>query len=196
VIAFIGMGFDALINEGLFGVFIVSLALNLIPFFGPSNTVLAAAVAAILPSMHPLAIALFIAIGASFAKTVHYYVAFIGRKALNEERRERLEEYRKKAPRWAPLALFMAAASPIPDEPIVLPLGLIRYSPLKFFIAFFLGKMVATTLGAYIGRFASSVLEPYLDVTLTAIASVALTILVTFLLLRRKPSQENIEKKG
>ncbi|MBS7609601.1 VTT domain-containing protein [Candidatus Bathyarchaeota archaeon] len=181
------IGIEALMDAGLLGVFLVSVALNLIPFFGPSNTVLAAAIAAILRYTHPLAIAVSVALGASLAKTVHYYAAFLGRKFLSHERKIMLEEYGKKAPRWAPLALFMAAASPIPDEPIILPLGLMRYSPLKFFIAFFLGKTIATSLGAYLGRFASSALEPYLDITVTALASVALTIIVTFLLIRRKP---------
>ncbi|MEM2926411.1 MAG: VTT domain-containing protein [Candidatus Bathyarchaeia archaeon] len=190
----ISIGIEALMDAGLFGVFIVSVAFNLIPFFSPSNTVLAAAIAAILPSTHPLAIAVLVALGASLAKTVHYYAAFLGRKVLSQEKKMRLEEYGKKAPRWALLALFMAAASPIPDEPIIIPLGLMKYSPLKFLIAFFLGKTIATSLGAYLGRFASSALEPYLDVTMAALASVALTIFVTFLLIRRKPRGGSMDR--
>jgi hypothetical protein len=36
---------------------------------------------------------------------------------------------------------FGSAATPIPDEPVAIPLGLTKYNPAKFLLAFFLYPM-------------------------------------------------------
>jgi membrane protein YqaA with SNARE-associated domain len=67
-------------------------------------------------------------------------VTFFVSKHLNEQRQKRLNTDAQKVRRWAFLLLFAAAATPIPDEPIIIPLGLMKYSPTKFFVSYFLGK--------------------------------------------------------
>ena len=46
-------------------------------------------------------------------------------------------------------------SNPLPDEPVVIPLGLMKYSPTKFFSAYFLGKLTIAITGAFIGQEAS-----------------------------------------
>ena len=41
-----------------------------------------------------------------------------------------------------PEAAFVAAATPIPDDLVYVPLGLAKYNPKRFFIATLTGKLV------------------------------------------------------
>jgi membrane protein DedA with SNARE-associated domain len=142
---------DLLLTYGYLGVLVVSLAVNLLPFSSPSNMILAGAVAFLFPAMNPLSVGLAVAIAASVAKTVHYYVAsYLGAKAGNKA--GRLESYGRRLGRWGALAAFVAAATPIPDDPVVIPLAIARYSPVKFFSAYFAGKVLVSVAGAYLGR--------------------------------------------
>jgi len=89
-----------------------------------------------------------VALGATLAKSIHYLITFFVSKHLKEKQRQHLEAESLKVKRWAFLLLFLAAATPIPDEPVVIPLGLLKYSPVKFFSAFFMGKLSITVVGA------------------------------------------------
>jgi uncharacterized membrane protein YdjX (TVP38/TMEM64 family) len=89
-----------------------------------------------------------------------------------------------KVKRWAFLLLFAAAATPIPDEPIVIPMGLMKYSPTKFFTAFFLGKLSITVLGAFLGSWTKSAFSEWLSTDVMIVLSVVLTIVVAVILLK------------
>jgi len=122
--------------------------------------------------------------GSATAKSVHYLVTYFVGKRLGKQRRERLDALAPKFRRWGALALFIAAATPLPDEPVVIPMGLLKYNPAKFFVAFFLGKLVITIPGAYLGRAAENIFSPMLSPEIIAVASVILTIIVTVVLLK------------
>jgi uncharacterized membrane protein YdjX (TVP38/TMEM64 family) len=169
-----------LLQYGFLGIFLFSFALGILPFTGPSNMVIAGAIAAIFPSLDPIGIGVGVALGATTAKTVHYYVAFFASRALSNSRKEMLQRYGNKVQKWAMAAVFVSAATPIPDEPVVVPLGLMRYSFLRFFAAYLAGKLSITISGAYLGERVGSSLENIIGTPLmmglTAILTVAITV--------------------
>jgi membrane protein YqaA with SNARE-associated domain len=114
----------------LFGVLLTSFALNLIPFAGPSN-LLIASTAALVVETDPFTLGFLVALGSVSAKLIHYVVTFYAGRRLNEQHRKRLNDINMKVGKWAFLALFIASATPIPDEPVIVPLGLMKYSPRK-----------------------------------------------------------------
>ncbi len=79
-------------------------------------------------------------------------VTFFVTNTLSEKRQRRLDANATGVKQWAFLLLFAAAASPIPDELIVVPLGLMKYSPAKFFSAFFLGETNNNSCGSILGQ--------------------------------------------
>jgi uncharacterized membrane protein YdjX (TVP38/TMEM64 family) len=89
-----------------------------------------------------------------------------------------------KVKRWAFLLLFAAAATPIPDEPVVIPLGLMKYSPAKFFTAFFLGKLSITIAGAFLGSWTKTTFSEVLSQETIIALSIILTIVITVILLK------------
>lgn len=168
----------------LLSILVTSFVLNLLPFAGPSNLLIAATNAALFVDLDPFSIGFLVALGSASAKFIHYLVTFFLRGFLGEERRKRLDAAGLKLKRWAFLALFVVAATPLPDEPVIIPLGLLKYSPAKFYVVYFAGKLSITVIGAYMGRFGLGLLAPWMSQEVLIIASIILTIVVTIILLK------------
>jgi membrane protein DedA with SNARE-associated domain len=168
-------------------VFLTSLGFNLIPFAGPSNLFIASNAAIIMGAKDPptlVAIGFLVALGSALAKSVHYMVTFFVGKHLSEENQRKLDADALKIRRWAAPLLFIAAVSPIPDEPIVIPLGLMKYSPIKFFSVFFSGKLVIGIAGAFLGAWLGTTFSEWLNPVETIALSIGLTIVITVILLK------------
>ena len=145
--------------------------------------VLAAFVSTIFHSS-PIAIGFLIAMGSTIAKTIHYYVSYYGSRVLKEDTRRRLEDYGRRVGRKGAFILFLASATPIPDDPIVVAMGVTKYSPIKFFAAFFAGKVLITVFGAFMGNTLGQVLTVNLGDVGTVTVSATLTVLVTVVLIK------------
>ena len=168
-------------------IFATSFGFNLIPFAGPSNLLIESTAAIGLGNADPITlitVGVVIALGAALAKGIHYMITFFVSGKLGEKRRRKLDADAAKIKRWAFLLLFTAAATPIPDEPIVIPLGLMKYSPAKFFGAYFLGKLVIEVMGAFMGGFAVDIFEGYISSEVMVVISIILTISITIILLK------------
>jgi uncharacterized membrane protein YdjX (TVP38/TMEM64 family) len=181
--------------------FFTAFGFNLIPFAGPSNLFIASTAAIGIGATDAgtlILIGLSIAIAAALAKGIHYGVTFFVSKHLSQKRQERLDAEAEKVKRWAFLLLFLAAASPIPDEPVVIPLGLMKYSITKFFTAYFLGKLTITVAGAFLGNIAAGFFSEWLSPTAMVIISIVLTVAITIILLKvdfGKLAQKIFKKK-
>ena len=167
--------------------FLTSFGFNLIPFAGPSNLLIASTFAigmvnADTPTL--LIIGFLVAFAAALAKGIHYMVTFFVSGHLSEKRRQRLDADGAKVKRWAFALLFLAAATPIPDEPVVIPLGLMKYSPTKFFLSYFLGKLSITIAGAFLGSFTGSYFSEWLSPEIMVVISIVLTVVITIILLK------------
>jgi len=180
----------------LLGVLLVSFGINMIPFTSPSNLLIASN-AALLVNSDPLSVGGLVALGATCAKLIHYIISFFVGKHVGEERRKRLDTAAVKTKRWAFLAVFIAAATPIPDDPVIIPLGLMRYNPAKFTLAYFAGKLSIASIGALFGGFGDQLLSGYLSQGVLVIISIVLTIAITVVLLKVDLSRmaEQILKK-
>ncbi len=191
-------------------VFLVSLGVNSIPFASPSNLFIPAwfpnlLVNADTPTL--VIVGLLVALGAAFAKSGHYMITFFISGRLSEKRRARLDADAAKVKRWAFFLLFAAAASPIPDEPVVVPLGLMKYSPARFFGAYFSGKLLIALLGAFLAGAIETSVSGWLSQEALIISSIVLTVAITIILLkvdlgkladrilRRKPTEEAPEEQ-
>ena len=168
-------------------VFACSLGVNAIPFAGPSNI--------LIPTWFPnllvgadvatlLMVGFLVALGAVLAKGSHYMITFFISGKLSEQRRKRLDADAAKVRRWAFPLLFLAAVSPIPDEPIVIPLGLMKYSLSKFFVAYFLGKLTIAIAGAFLGGFIETSVSGWISQEVMIAISVVLTVTITVILLK------------
>jgi membrane protein DedA with SNARE-associated domain len=110
------------------------------------------------------ALALVSAVSATIAKQIIFTVSFGGRKIMNEKTRKRMRPFERLVKRYGAAAAFVAAATPIPDDIIFIPLGLAKYNPKRFFVATLSGKIVLSYVIVFISHYIGlSFIQPFLE---------------------------------
>lgn len=82
------------------------------------------------------------------------YVAGSSKKVAQSELGEKFHRIKiqfEKHPTTIPFAIFLFAATPLPDDAILVPLGIMKYPPWKSILPCMAGKTVLTTILAFIG---------------------------------------------
>ena len=148
---------------GYIGLSLVSFFGSLIPFVPvPSFLLLATMSVGDQYNIHILAISS--AILSTAAKQIIFYVSYGGRKIISEKSKKRMRPFQRLVKRYGAGAAFVAAATPIPDDLVYVPLGLAKYNPKRFFIATLTGKLVLHYVIVLIAHFLGlSLVEPFLE---------------------------------
>ena len=176
---------------GYLGLTIVSFFGSLIPFVPIPSFVLVATMA--VGEQFDIHILVVIAaITSTVAKQIIFYASYGGRKIISEKTKKRMKPFQKLVKRYGASAAFVAAATPIPDDIIYIPLGLAKYNPKRFFVATLSGKIVLFYVIVLISHYTGlSLLEPVLQgiddplpVYIGIIALGAAMTIVVILLLR------------
>jgi membrane protein DedA with SNARE-associated domain len=109
-------------------------------------------------------IALISALTATAAKVIVFTVSYEGRRIIGEKSRKRMRPFERLVKRYGAAAAFFAAATPMPDDLIYIPLGLAKYNPKRFFIATLSGKIVLSYVIVFISHYMGlSIVEPFLE---------------------------------
>ncbi|KRT61135.1 MAG: hypothetical protein XU09_C0006G0056 [Thaumarchaeota archaeon CSP1-1] len=146
------------------------LALSLVSFFGslipfvplPSFLVLATMAVGDQFNIHILAI--LSAVTATLAKQIIFYVSYSGGRIISEKTRKRMKPFERLVKKYGAGAAFVAAATPIPDDLVYIPLGLAKYNPRRFFVATLTGKIVLSYVIVLISHFVGlSLVDPLLE---------------------------------
>jgi membrane protein DedA with SNARE-associated domain len=145
------------------------LSLALVNFFGslvpfiPLPGFLLLATMSVGDTFNLHVLALSSAITATVAKQIIFYVSYGGRKIINEKTRKRMRPFERLVKRYGAAAAFFAAATPIPDDLVYVPLGLAKYNPKRFFIATLTGKIILSYVIVIISHYLGlSLVEPSL----------------------------------
>ena len=148
---------------GYLGLAIVSFFGSLIPFVPiPSFVLLATMAVGEQFDIHILVI--IAALTSTAAKQIIFYISYGGRKIISEKTLKRMKPFQKLVKRYGGSAAFVAAATPIPDDLVYIPLGLAKYNPKRFFVATLLGKIVLYYVIVLISHYMGlSLLEPILQ---------------------------------
>ena len=176
---------------GYLGLTIVSFFGSLIPFVPIPSFVLVATMA-VGEQFDIHVLVLIAAITSTAAKQIIFYASYGGRKIISEKTKKRMLPFQKLVKRYGASAAFVAAATPIPDDLVYIPLGLAKYNPKRFFVATLSGKFVLYYVIVLISHYMGlSLLEPVLQgiddplpVYIGIIALGAAMTIVVILLLR------------
>lgn len=167
---------------GYIGLTLVSFFGSLIPFVPlPSFLLLATMSVGDQFDLHMLAI--ISAVAATAAKVIVFSVSYGGRKIIGKKSRARMRPFEKLVKRYGAGAAFFAAATPIPDDLIYVPLGLARYNPKRFFIATLTGKLILSYVIVFVSHHMGlSLIEPILeDVTDVSTVYIGMAIFVAMM---------------
>jgi membrane protein DedA with SNARE-associated domain len=134
---------------GYLGVFIISFIGSVSVIFPIPYTL----VIFVLGSMlDPVFVALSGGLGAALGEFSGYILGYYGRTAVGKERRRKMDYMVKLFGRYGPVAIFLFAFTPLPDDLLFIPLGIMRYPFLKAFVPALLGKTLMTFILAFSGQ--------------------------------------------
>jgi membrane protein DedA with SNARE-associated domain len=145
--------------------------------------------AALVTQLDPHLIALYGAIGAVAAKSLIYLISYYGTDLTRAKGNFNFNEYPitfRIIKRYGWLVIFIASITPIPDNIVFIPIGMYKYSPIRFVAVTFIAKMILneivvwTTL--YLGKpIVSNLIENLDFLTLITTISISLILFGVFL---------------
>jgi len=136
-------------SYGYAGAFLISIFGNFTIFFPVPFTLTIYAFGA---TLNPLLLGVVSGLGSTIGEFSAYLVGRGGRKLIEDRYGRRLESAKILVQRYGMLVIFIFAALPLPDDLILIPLGMLKYDLRKALAAAFLGKVVMCTTVAYAGR--------------------------------------------
>lgn len=145
-----------LMSYGYVGAFVISFLGNLLIFVPIPYLLLIFGMGSFLD---PLLLGVVGGFGATIAKTVIYMIGAAGRRFLSSERRNKLEYAQPLLGKYGSLAVFFFALSPLPDDVLYVPMGMMRYNLISFFISCLLGKIILTIIVALPGQLSKTVIQ-------------------------------------
>ncbi|MHA1963780.1 MAG: VTT domain-containing protein [Candidatus Thorarchaeota archaeon] len=140
----------------------------------------------------PWLIGIISGIGAMIGEMTGYFIGYGGGKLIDKDQTSAFKEFVDSHPRATPFVIWFLAATPIPDDVLVVPLGAARYSWWKVALAQLIGKTMFLMGISWSGRigldFVGSILGNTNPLSLLSrvieVSSVLLVILSIYLLVR------------
>ena len=148
------------LNYGYFGIFLISLIGALSIFFPLPYTVVIFWLGST-GTFDPFLIAIVAGIGSAVGELSGYTLGFYGRKVISTERRRKMEFMLKVFDRFGPVAIFVFALTPLPDDLLFIPLGIMHYNLVKAFIPALIGKTCMNFIVAYGGSVANQLIKQF-----------------------------------
>ncbi len=144
------------LNYGYFGIFLISLIGALSIFFPLPYTVVIFTLGGL---FDPFLIAIAAGLGSAVGEFSGYTIGLYGGKVISAKRRRKMEFMVKVFDRFGPFAIFLFALTPLPDDLLFIPLGMMHYSVLRAFVPALIGKICMNFIVAYGGSVADRFIE-------------------------------------
>ncbi|MDI6690441.1 MAG: VTT domain-containing protein [Candidatus Bathyarchaeota archaeon] len=146
------------ITYGYFGIFLVSLIGAMSIFFPIPYTVIIFTLGG-LEAFEPFLIAVAAGMGSAIGEFSGYLLGVGGRKIIGERCKKKMDFLVKVFNKFGLVTIFLFALTPLPDDLLFIPLGVMRYSFIKAFIPALVGKFFMNLIVAYGGRFSISIIK-------------------------------------
>jgi len=128
-------------------------------------------------SLDPFLLMISGGFGAAIGELSGYVLGYYGRKIVSQERLRKMSYLIKAFGRYLPIAMFFFAFTPLPDDLLFIPLGVLKYKLWKVFIPSLLGKMLMCFTLAMAGRIGIDLIRSTLGEEFIGIGTVILSIL-------------------
>ncbi len=109
--------------------------------------------------MNPLLLTVAGGLGSGIGEFSGYILGYYGRSVISEKRQRKMDYMMRVFNHYGPIAIFLFALTPLPDDLLFIPLGILRYKFAKAFVPCFLGKLLMCSILAYSGRWYYGILS-------------------------------------
>ena len=192
------------VQYGYFGIFLISLIGAAAIFFPIPYTVVIFTLAGLKMNgnwvFEPLWIAVAAGIGSATGEFTSYLVGFGGRKAIGEKYKSKMDVLVRVFNRYGWLVIFIFALTPLPDDLLFIPLGVMRYSVIRTFIPALLGKFFSNLIIAYSGRLSLQIIKGIFGVegegmsALIGIILALVLLVIVFIIMFKVDWEKRFEK--
>ena len=174
------------VQYGYFGIFLISLVGALSIFFPIPYTVVIFALGGLKVgeawAFEPIWIAVAAGIGSALGEFSGYLVGFGGRRVIGERYKKKMEFLMKLFDRFGAIVIFLFALTPLPDDLLFIPLGVMRYSLVRALVPALIGKICMNFIVAYSGRFSVQIIRDIFGVESEWISALVGMVLALILL--------------
>ena len=174
------------LTYGYLGIVAISLVGALSIFFPVPYTVVIFTIGGLKSEgawlFEPLWIALAAGTGSALGEFSGYLLGLGGRKIVSGRYKEKMEFLVKVFNKFGPVAIFIFALTPLPDDLLFIPMGVMRYSIIRALIPAFIGKVCMNFIVAYSGRLSIQIIEEIFGVESDWISALIGMILAIVLL--------------
>lgn len=146
--------YDFVLNNPVsayFGAFVISTFGNFTVFL-PIPYALAVFLLGAQQFIDPILLAVICGLGAGVGEISAYLIGWGGRSFIEKKYDKNLKSMQVIIERYGFWAIMLFAASPLPDDTLLIPLGVLRYNLAKALVACILGKVVLCLILAFGGR--------------------------------------------
>jgi len=136
--------------------------------------------------LNPILLGLAGGIGSTIGEFSSYLVGRGGRVILNEKQRARLDRIEKLVEKHGLLLIFLFGLTPLPDDLLLVPLGMMKYDWRKILVGMFFGKTLMCTVVAYAGVYSYETIRNLYESSgiLGSVVSLVLLIAIIIALLK------------
>jgi membrane protein DedA with SNARE-associated domain len=146
------------VQYGYLGIFLISL-LGAMSIFVPIPYTVVIFILGGQSSFDPLLIAVAAGIGAAIGEFSGYLLGAGGSKIISDRYKKRIDFLTKLFKRYGSIAIFVFALTPLPDDLLFIPLGVMRYNLVRAFVPAVIGKFFSNLIIAYSGRLSLEVVS-------------------------------------
>lgn len=192
------------LQYGYFGVFLISLIGALSIIFPIPYTVIIFTLGGLKVGdawvFEPLLIAVAAGIGSAIGEFAGYLLGVGGRKAISEKYKKKMDFLVKVFNKYGPITIFLFALTPLPDDLLFIPMGVMRYSIEKVFIPALIGKFCMNLIVAYSGRFSIQIIRDIFGVesdwisTLIGMVIAIVLLIIVFVIMFKVNWEKYFEK--
>jgi membrane protein YqaA with SNARE-associated domain len=143
---------------GYLGIFLISL-LGSMSLFVPIPYTIVIFTLGGLPGFEPFWIAVAAGLGSALGEFSGYLIGVGGRKAIGQKYRKKMDFLMKLFNKYGPIAIFIFSLTPLPDDLLFIPLGVMRYSLFRAFIPALIGKFFSNLIIAYSGQWSLEIIS-------------------------------------
>jgi membrane protein YqaA with SNARE-associated domain len=150
---------DVAQTYGYLGVFLVSL-------LGSSSIIIPIPYTLIIFSLgmqkdlfNPFFLAISGGTGSAIGEFLGYSLGYFGRTVISEKQKKKMNYILKLFNKYGAISIFVFALTPLPDDLLFIPLGIMKYNFVKAFIPCIIGKLLMCFIVAYGGYLSIDAIE-------------------------------------
>jgi len=171
-----------LIQYSYFGVFVIS-------FIGTASIIIPVPYTLIIFELSltgqwdPILLTIAAGTGSAIGELTGYLLGYFGRSVISEERQRKMTYLVRLFDRYGPLAIFAFALTPLPDDLLFIPLGILKYKLYKAFLPALAGKVLMIFILVNSGEFARGLIVQIFGEGGNSVAMIITTILLIIVII-------------